>query len=428
MREDLLHFLWKFKKIPFTDLITQQQEKLRIDDFGFHNLNEGPDFHQVKVTIDGQQWAGNAEMHLKSSDWYAHHHETDTNYENVVLHVVWEDDIAVFRKDGSQISCLELKGHISEELLSSYKYLMDTSQIRFINCEKSSLEIPTVIWLNWEERLYFERLEEKSKRIEELLRQTCNNWEAVLFLLLCRNFGTKVNGLFFFSRALQLDFSIIRKTRAQLNQLESLFFGHFGLLNIESCKDTHYLELQKEYRYLRQKFDLSAPEAKPAFFGMRPHNFPTIRISQLAGLYHTHAHLFQTLMDLEKPKDFYALFQVDVHPFWENHYTFGKDSKKCKKKISSDFIDLLIINTLVPLKFCYSRFLGKDTHEGLLDLISLLKPEKNTIVNNFKKIGIPSKNALQSQSRIQLYQNYCSKKRCLQCDVGSRLLNRNAYI
>ena len=427
MREDLLHFVWQYKKIPFTHLITEQQEELEIVEYGLPNSGEGPDFLNARVLIDGQLWVGNVEMHLKSSDWYAHHHETDANYDNVILHVVWDDDIAVFRRDKSQIPALVLKNRITEELLISYQKLMDASKVGFVNCEKDIASVEPIIWKSWEERLYFERLEQKSTQIEKLLNRSKNNWEAVLFALLCKNFGTKTNGSLFLDNALKLDFSIIRKVSTDLHQLESLLFGHFGLLHVENCHDRYYLELKKEYTCLKQKFDLKTLEEKPAFFGMRPMNFPTLRISQLANLYSKNNTLFQKLMEIEDLAGYYDLLQVKTSPYWENHFTFGKLSKPSKKKLSKAFVDLLLINTLIPLKFSYTRFTGKSWNEELLTLISNIKGESNSIINGFHTFGMPSENALESQAKIQLYTTYCSAKKCLDCAVGVHLLNRNVY-
>ncbi|MEM8847324.1 MAG: DUF2851 family protein, partial [Bacteroidota bacterium] len=407
--------------------LTEQQEELHIVDYGLPNSGEGPDFLNARISINGQLWAGNVEMHLKSSDWYAHHHETDSNYDNVILHVVWEDDVAVFRRDASQISTLVLKSLISNKLLGSYQKLMDTSRTGFINCEKYLTTVQSVIWKNWEERLYFERLEQKSKQIEILLKKSNNDWESVLFALLCKNFGTKVNGSFFLDSAIGLDFSIIRKTRMDLLQLESLLFGHFGLLKIEDCIDGYFLDLQKEYSYLRQKFRLIPSEKKPAFFGMRPVNFPTLRLSQLANLYHNNTGLFQKLMTINEIDDYYDVFQVSTSPYWENHFTFGKSSKQYRKKVSKTFVDLLLINTVIPLKFCYAQHLGKQWDEDLVALISKIQSESNTIIDSFKSLNVLSDNALQSQAKLQLYTNYCTQKKCLHCTVGVNLLNRNVY-
>jgi len=425
MREDLLYFIWKHNKLPAKQLCASNNKTVLVKATGIQNRVAGPDFFNAKVEIDGQLWAGNVEMHLKSSDWYVHHHETDENYDNVILHVVWEDDIAVFRKDGSQIPTLEVKHYVSEELLDRYRNLLENSRSSFINCEKDLKELDSFLVENWLHRLYIERLEHKSKLIMDLLETSKNDWEAVLFKLLAKNFGSKVNGPYFLERAKQLDFSIARKTSNEPLQLEALLFGHFGLLNVSDCTDTHYLQLKKEYGYLIQKFGMTENLSKPDFFGLRPPNFPTIRISQLVSLYLGNHNIFSKLMDLNKLEDIYQVFEVCAGSYWENHYTFGKTSKQRIKKLSKKFIDLVIINTLVPLKFCYAKHMGKDWNEELVELVSQIEREENSIIKNFKEIGSKTQNALESQAKLELYNNYCSKNKCMQCAIGTQLLNRN---
>lgn len=425
MREDLLHFIWKHNKLPKTGLYTQNREKLIIRSTGSHNHLAGPDFFNATLEIGEQIWAGNVEMHLKSSDWYVHHHETDENYNNVILHVVWEDDIAVFRKDGSQIPTLELKDCIPTGLLRNYQTLMDGKRSIFINCERDFEQIDPFLVENWLYRLYIERLEHKSHIIFQLLERTNNDWEAVLFILLAKSFGSKVNGNYFLDRAKAMDFSIIRKTCNDSVQLESLLFGYFGLLQVEDCLDAYYLGLKKEYEYLSNKFGLQTISSVPEFFGLRPHNFPTIRISQLSNLYHRDHQLFAKLMEANSLEAIYRLLEVGVGPYWEDHYTFGKVSKRTKKTLSKKFMDLMVINTIVPLKFCYASHLGKDWNEALVELISEMAPEANTIIKSFDNIGPKTENALQSQAKIELYSNYCTKNKCLRCALGAQLLNRN---
>lgn len=425
MREDLLYFIWKQNKLPKKLLCASNGDTVSIKAPGIQNRLEGPDFFNAKIEIDGQLWAGNVEMHIKSSDWYVHHHETDKNYDNVILHVVWEDDIAVFRKDGSQIPTLEVKEYVSNDLMSGYRRLMETPNTSFINCEKDLKEVDSFLVQNWLHRLYIERLEHKSKLILELLETSKNDWEAVLFVLLAKNFGSKVNGPYFLDRAKQLDFSMVRKTSNEPLQLEALLFGHFGLLNVQDCTDEYYLKLKKEYEYLVHKFGLVENESKPAFFGLRPLNFPTIRISQLVNLYVGGQNIFSKLMVLNSLEDMYQAFSIAAGSYWENSYTFGKISKKRTKKLSKKFIDLLIINTILPLKFCYSKYVGKDWDEELVDLVSTLDREVNSVIKNFEKIGSKTQNALESQAKLELYNNYCSKNKCMQCTIGTHLLNRN---
>lgn len=425
MREDLLHFIWRHNKLPTHQLCTTDNEPVLVKSVGIQNRHAGPDFFNASVTISGQLWAGNVEMHLKSSDWYVHHHENDSNYDNVILHVVWEDDVVVFRKDGSKIPTLEMRNFIPSELLLKYKALMENSRSVFINCEKDFGDMDSFLLESWLHRLYMERLEHKSELIFDLLNKTKNNWEAVLFILLAKSFGSTVNGQFFLDRAIELDFTLVRKAGQDMHQLESLLMGHFGLLIDFDCTDVYYFQLEKEYHYLSNKFELPITKVKPEFFGLRPPNFPTIRISQLAHLYHNNVQLFSKCMEASSLKELYDLFEVEAGTYWNTHFTFGKVSKKSIKKLSRKFIDLLLVNTLVPLKFCFAKHQGQEMDEVLVVLLSEVGKEDNSIITNFDRLGHKTKNAFESQAKLELYNNYCSKNKCLQCVVGTHLLNRN---
>jgi len=426
MREDLLHFIWKYKKLQLTDVHTSKRESVSILDVGSHNHLAGPDFFNAKVKIDGQLWAGNVEIHIKSSDWYVHRHENDANYDNVILHVVWEDDASVFRKDGSEVPTLQLKNYIPQALLLDYQNLFDKKQKAFINCEKDIAKVDAFVFQNWLERLYFERLERKSEFVLSLLKDSKNDWEQVLFSLLLKNFGLKINGAAFLSLAQALDLSIIRKLRSDIFQLESVFFGMSRLLEDETILDSYYLKLKNEYQYLTNKFDLNADRVlKPEFVKIRPPNFPTIRLSQLANLYGTHQNFFNKLINTKSIEELYSLFDVSASSYWKDHFTFGKPSKKSTKKLTKSFIDLLIINSILPLKFCYAQHHGKDENEEIVDIIKSIKTENNSILSNFKDQGVISKSAKDSQAMLQLYHEYCTKNKCLHCAVGSSLLGGN---
>lgn len=426
MREDLLHFIWKYKKLQLVDLHTSKNESVAIFDAGLHNHLAGPDFFNAKLSIGGQLWAGNVEIHVKSSDWYAHQHDEDDRYDNVILHVVWSDDASVFRKDGSLIPTLELKNYIPKELLVRYQNLFDKKQKTFINCEKDVAQVDTFLFQNWLERLYFERLERKSEFVASLLMASKNDWEQVLFSLLLKNFGLQINGESFLSLSNALDLSIIRKLQFNISHLESVFFGMTHLLEDKSILDSYYVQLQNEYHYLRYKFDLNAVGViKPEFFKVRPPNFPTIRLSQLANLYAIHQNLFDKIIHSNTLKELYALFDVSASAYWNDHFTFGKTAEKSTKKLSKKFIDLLIINSILPLKFCYSRQLGKDANEDIIKIIAEIKTENNSIISNFKTQGVLAENAKDSQAILELYNEYCTKHKCLHCAVGNALLHGN---
>ncbi|WP_062053237.1 DUF2851 family protein [Aquimarina longa] len=423
MTEDFIQYLWKHKKLIPNILKTTRDENLIIQQVGNHNTdNSGPDFFNARLIIENQKWAGNVEVHIKSSDWYVHNHENDPAYDNVILHVVWEDDMDIFRKDNSVIPTLQLKDYIPQGILIRYQNLFEKRTRDWISCEKQLPEVSSFIISNWQERLYLERLEQKSNMILELLKDSSNNWEAVLFKLLAKNFGLKINGDAFLSLANSIDFSIIRKCTNQLNQLEALFFGQAGFLE-KDIENEYTKTLKKEYQFLQHKFQLNTRGVLSfQFFRLRPPNFPTIRLAQFAMLYFRNHQLFNEVISINTVEGFYSFFMVEASDFWKNHYTFEKESKTSKKRITKPFIDLLLINTIIPIKFMYARSLGKNIEEEIFDLICQLVYEKNSIVDNFKKLKVPVKNALHSQAVIQLKNTYCDQKACLKCAIGNYLL------
>ena len=424
MQEDFLHYLWKLKKFETLNLQTTKGEQVVIQNVGTHNYHTGPDFFNALLIIAGQLWAGNVEIHIKSSDWYVHNHEVDPNYDNVILHVVWEHDTPVFRKDNSEIPTIQLKNYVSQVALNNYAKLFNSKQT-WINCENTITNVNPFIVTNWLERLFFERLESKAKAIEAILIASNNNWEAVLFKLLAKNFGLKVNGDAFFSLANSFDFSVVRKQQSNLQSLEALFFGQANMLE-DDIQEAYYIALQKDYAFLKQKFKIDNASVSPfQFFRLRPPNFPTIRLSQLANVYHMHHNLFSKVIASDSVADIYKLFSVSTSPFWESHYTFDKVSSARKKHITKSFVDLLLINTIIPLKFCYAKQQGKSIEEEIVNLMQQLKPEKNGIVDKFASLKVVSESALESQAIIQLKNLYCDKNRCLKCAIGNTILAQN---
>jgi hypothetical protein len=423
MQEEFLHYVWKHKKFATTSLQTTNGELITLVDTGYHNTNAGPDFFNSKLGIDGQLWAGNVEVHIKSSDWYVHNHEVDVAYDNVILHVVYEHDTEIFRKDNTIIPTLELKKYISKDVMYRYQNLFSKSH-KWINCEADFAKVDDFVTNNWLERLYFERLERKSKTIETMLILSKNDWEAVLFRLLAKNFGLKVNGEAFLSMSMSFDFSVVRKLQSNPEQLEALFFGQAGILE-SHIENGYYLNQRKEYQFLRQKFGLSNSQVIPVeFFRLRPPNFPTIRLSQLAILYHLQQSLFSKVIVAKSVKEIYELLKVSTSTFWNDHYTFGKASKSITKTLTNSFVDLLIINTILPLKFSYAKYQGEPVDEVILAIIQEIDSEKNGIVDKFNSLKNLSNSALESQALIQLKTEYCSKNKCLQCAIGNYLITK----
>ena len=423
MQEDFLHYIWKHKKFRFNNLETTTGESIVVTSVGQHNFNSGPDFFNAKIKVGDQLWAGNVEIHIKSSDWFLHSHEQDKAYDNVILHVVWEDDTEVFRKDNTPIPTLQLKDAVDVTMLNNYKKLF-AKQNKWINCENDFPSTDDFVLTNWLERLYLERLERKSETINTLLVASKNDWESVFFKMLTKNFGLKVNGESFFSLGQSIDFSIIRKTQSNPHVLEAFLFGQAGLLK-QDIENAYYLDLKNEYKFLKQKFGLQNNQVLPLqFFRLRPSNFPTIRLSQLANLYNKHQNLFSKVIELNEVEDFYELFKVSTSDFWETHYTFQKTSKTSIKTLSKSFVDLLLINTILPIKFCYAKQKGVEIDSEIIKIATAITSEKNNIISAFNNLKKVSKSSLDSQALIQLKTEYCDKNNCLKCAVGNQFLNR----
>jgi hypothetical protein len=424
MKEDFLHYLWKFKKFDSLNLKTFNGEEITIINVGQYLELAGPDFFNAQIVIGNQKWAGNVEIHLKSSDWYLHQHERDEAYENVILHVVWEHDTEIFRSNNTEIPVLELKKYVDSTTIVNYQALM--AQKSWIYCEKQLKDIKSFTLKNWQERLFFERLEKKANPIFELLKLLNNDWESVLFCLLAKNFGLNTNGEIFLKIAQSIPFSIVRKESFEVENLEALLFGNAGLLDAEK-EDNYFKDLKFRYFYLLHKYQIDKNVAEPVqFFKHRPDNFPTIRLSQLANLYHSQQNLFSIISTSNSLKKIYESFDVSTSDYWQNHYQFDKQSPKKKKNLSKSFIDLLIINTIIPLQFAYAKSQGKEISEDLIQLINEVAPEKNAVMDKFSSFGIKSKNAFETQSLLQLKNEYCNKSRCLECAIGMELLKNNA--
>ena len=422
MKEDFLHYIWQYKKFDFSNLKTFIGENLTIINAGQYLQKAGPDFFNAHITIDNQKWAGNVEIHIKSSDWYVHHHEKDENYDSIILHVVWENDAPIFRKDNSEIPVLELKHYVSATTLNNYQALIAPKS--WIYCEKDIAHVDEFTLHNWRERLFFERLERKSMPIQQLLETTESDWEAVLFCMLAKNFGLNTNGETFLKIANSIPFSIIRKECFDVQNLEALLFGQADMFPFDA-EDRYSNDLKSRFEFLSYKYQLTKTFIEPVqFFKHRPDNFPTIRLAQLAMLYHQQINLFSQVVVANKLSDFYKLFAISISDYWQTHYQFDKECPKKQKQFSKSFIDLLIINTIIPVQFAYAKSHGKEVSETIVALLKEIAPEKNMIIQKFQNFGVMSKSAFETQSLLQQKNEYCNQSKCLQCAIGIQLLKQ----
>lgn len=425
MKEEFLHYVWQYHLYATTQLKTTTQDELYILAPGIYNTNTGPDFLQCELRLGDQKWVGNIEIHINASDWYAHRHELDPQYDAVILHVVWNYDVDVYMKNNLPIPTLELKSYVDPKLLATYDTLQRTD-VQWIPCERQIQKIPSFTMKHWLERLFFERLEKKTVLVETLLKDSQNDWEYVLFQMFAMSFGSQVNGTAFLSIAQSVSIATLRKEWHDSFRLSALLFGQSGLLD-GPAKDAYHSRLQREYEYLQHKYVLKRIHESLQFFRMRPHNFPTVRLAQFVGLYAGKKNVFSSLMALNKIEDLYQFFAIAVAPYWQEHFNFGKTSRKTTKKLTRSFIDLLILNTILPVKFYYEKSKGTLKEDELIALMSALKPEKNKVLSRYSALGVEAENALESQALLELSKYYCTPKHCLRCAIGKTILDQSGH-
>lgn len=424
MKEKFLHFIWRFQLFRNFPLHATDGSTVSIVEKGLWNkLDSGPDFSMAKIKILDQIWVGNVEIHVRSSDWDLHQHSSDKNYENVILHVVYEHDKEIGFLHSRNIKTLELKRFIPEEILSNYARLLEAGQ-NFIPCEKSIHLIREESVKFWLERLVIERLERKTNEIEKEFAASNKNWEELLFKKMAYAFGLKINAESFEDWAQSFDFKILKKILTHPDYVHALFLGQAGFLDIKS-QNEYVLNLQKNYFFLQSKFGVKPMEKNIfKFFRLRPVSFPTVRMMQLATLYAHYQNVFMFLMGTEDLKKIRQVFHDLVYPeFWKNHFTLERESPVNTEKIISDeLIDRIIINVILPIKYVYAQQRGADVSEILLEWLRELPAEKNTVIREFAKLGLKAENAFESQAYLELKRHFCNEKKCLNCALGLQIL------
>lgn len=415
MTEKLLQYIWQFQYFNKSFLQTANGEALQIIFAGELNKNQGPDFLNAQIKIDNTILAGSIELHLKASQWKEHGHQNDSNYKNVILHVVFENDLKDF-----EIPVLELEQRISNILLERYSGLMNGAF--FIPCANSISGIKEITWLSWKERLLAERLTRKSNLVFQFLQQNNSHWEESFWWMLARNFGMKVNADSFEEIARSLSVNILAKHKAQIHQIEALLFGQANLLTGDFKEDYPKL-LQREYNFLKKKYSLQPIHSTVYFLRMRPGNFPSIRLAQLAVLIQNAAHLFSKILEAEKLGEVKKLFDVTANDYWHYHYRFDETSSFKKKILGKSMIENIIINTIVPVLFAYGLYHKEEKYKVKAILwLEELSAENNAITKEFTQLKISNKNAFDSQALIELKTQYCDEKHCLKCSVGNAIL------
>ncbi|MCE7055124.1 DUF2851 family protein [Algoriphagus sp. AGSA1] len=423
-KEDFLQLVWKFQYFTKTNLRTTNGDELKIIQVGFHNHSEGPDFRDAVVVIDRVTLHGHVEVHRLASEWKQHSHGGDPAYNSVVLHVVWENDQEVLRNDGTTMPTLELKGLIFLDIWRNYEQMLDYKAD--LPCAHGLQEAPEIVRFSALEKALVERLHEKSSLILGLLKETTDDWEETAYRWLFTCFGFKTNSQAMGELAASVPYKILLKHRDQLPVLEAILLGQSGLLPTES-EEPYVQYLIREYDFYRKKYQWASSLRRIhwTFMGVRPSNFPTIRIAQLAAVLSNAPNLLQSVM--QESRDFAAfkkLFKIKPGDYWQHHYSFGKPSqRRVSNGISSTILELLVINYVIPLWFAYGRYFEEpDWQDRCFDLLQEVSAENNHILRKFQSCGWSAQNSFDTQGMIGLYKNYCQPKKCLQCKIAQTLI------
>lgn len=417
MDELFLHYLWKFRLV--NNLSTVAGEPVEVVHPGMNNSDSGPDFFNAKIKIGNTLWAGNVEIHLRTSDFKKHGHQHDKNYDNLILHVVYENDTV----NHDTVPVTELKGRFPLSLLKNYLQLSEGKAV--IPCSNQIQNVNPLTINTWLERMLAERMEEKSESIRQLLSENKNNWEETFYRMLAINFGFKLNAVPFEMLSRLTPLKVLARHKNNLLQLEAVLFGQAGLLP-EKPMDEFHVSLLREYRLIKNKFNLKPMDGSVwKFARTRPSNFPTIRISQFASLIYKSSHLFSKIIESAHSKQLVAYFGCKATDYWNEHFHFGKKSKSStKKNLGKSGIENILINTVAPMLFLYGIERNDERYkEQAVSLLQFLPSEKNHIISQWNSCGIKSVNAADSQALLQLKKYYCTKLKCLSCSIGNSILN-----
>lgn len=430
--EDLVRYVWKHRLFPLTPLLTTDGQEVEVIHPGMENRSDGPDFFNAKVKIAGTLWVGNVEIHGKASDWLLHGHDTNKRYDSVVLHVAGMVDREIVRTDGTPIPQLELK--VPEHIINNYAELRKTDH--YPPCYRVIPELGNIVIHSFLSSLLYERLDMRSTQIAQRYETHDKNWDDALFSTIARNFGFGTNGDAFDEWARRMPFRAVDKHADNLQQIEALFFGQAGLLEEDSvptyykealASDGYFQTLRREYAFLAHKFDLRPMDYTTwRLLGMRPANFPHVRLAQLAMLYHERRISVSKLLAATDKSSLTELLRVGTSPYWDTHYTFASTpSAPTKKRVTDNAVTLLLINSVAPFYYSYGRRKDSEQHcEQAVALLEQLKAENNYIIRGWIDCGLIVKHAADSQALIQLKKQYCDRRDCLRCRIGYEYLKK----
>lgn len=426
MNESFIHYIWQFQYFTKSGLQTNTGEDVHIFHPGTRNSDAGPDFLNARVQVGEIQWIGSVEIHIDSSGWLAHDHQSDEAYDNVILHVVWRNDVAVKRRDGSLLPTLEIGGRVDGHLQLQYRYLI--SSVDVIPCADSIRRVKPVVVFSTIDSMAIARLQTKAKEVLSIVEKNRGDWAEACYQVLARNYGFKVNSEPFFQLATAIPYKTLLKHSDKPVQVEAMLFGVAGFIDGEDEDDDYFRTLSREYNILRQKYRLDHKAMKKIqwkFLRLRPANFPTLRIAQFAAGICTGKDFFSAFLELP-PADIKALFRHAPSEYWQRHFHFGKQSAAKNCEMGDSSISNILINTVATMLVAYSMYKDNGTFmDKAITILHDLAPEQNKVLSMWTDLSMPVQDAFDSQGLLELYNHYCTRRRCLDCNIGASLVKPN---
>ena len=420
--ENFLHYVWQFRSFDHTNLQTVQNENLKILHPGFLNNNAGPDFSNAKIHIGEAIWAGNVEIHIKSSDWIKHHHQSDGSYDSVILHVVYENDVPIKRTDGSVVPVLELKNRIADGLIKKYENLF--LNLTDFPCIAQIKNVDKLVVDSFLLRTLIERFKQKTDAVFETLNELNGNWDETFYRFMARNFGFKVNALPFELFAKAIPQHIYSRHKDNPLQIEALVFGSAGFLN-DRFNEEYPQQLKREFGFLQKKYNIKPIESSIwKFMRMRPQNFPTLRLAQFAALIVKTNHLFSKIMEIDDVTALRKLFEnLPVNTYWNTHFHFKKQASGTNVQLGKASVNNILLNTVALFLFAYGKYTATQFYiNRAVKLLESLPAEQNAIIGKFVEAGVKIGNASGSQGIMQLKKQYCDEKKCMSCGIGVKIM------
>lgn len=419
MREELLHFIWRFRHFNQQALFTEAGEAVQVLSPGEYHADQGPDFKNARIRLGGRVFEGSVEIHVLTTDWVRHAHDRDPHYAQTILHVVWINDWTGAAPPAN-IPILMLQERVPKLMLAKYERWRKNPS--FIPCERQLHEVGEASWPSWLQTLTRERLQRRALVIGRMLEDTGGHWEAVTWIQLARSMGQPVNAGVFEAIARSVSIERLARLRGEPLALEALLLGQAGLLD-GPFSDDHPLALQREYRFWQGKWKLEPVTEPLAFLRMRPAGFPTIRLVQLAGLLSVDGGWFARIREAVGPEDIRGLLDVAAGGYWKTHWLLDTPSPESLKRLGAAMQLGLFVNAFIPLLYAYGWWRKESSYQDkALAWLRVLKAEQNSILARWRSLGVVAHDAGEGQALLELKKEYCAQRRCLDCAIGNRWL------